>query len=316
MCAWLPILAAQVFGQVAPASSPEEIIIKGKVTGPPLWQVKSGDNTLWIFAYLTPLPEDLEFDTSPIERVIAGADEFLQRPDLEMTEALGPFKMLGLYRQYRRMRVNPDEQMLENVLPADLYERLLAAKNLYGPRGKGMFKLRPLFAALELNQAVRRKAGFTDASAIGKSINRLVKRYKVPSTELVVESDLSYRALLDEVAAVSHAAEVACLTTTIEKIETDIDGMKNRAQAWAYGQINTIYAMDFPDQQADCAAGLLEGPQLGNLFAEFEQLWLAHAERALAGNRSTFAIIEMQAVLAKGGVLAQLEDKGYEVIAP
>ncbi len=308
--------AASGFAQTGHFSKTEEILITGKVSGPPLWQVKNGDNTLWVFGFLSPLPEDLEFDASGLEEVIAGADEMLSRPDLEMSESLGPFKLIGLYRQYRKMRVNDNDQTLEDVLSPELYARVLAAKGAYGPRGKGIFKLRPLFAALALDKAARDNAGFQDASIVGNSVIKLVKRYKLPRTELLVETDLSARTMLDEINSMSLAAEIACLTTTLERIETDIEGTKERARAWAYGYMSELYAMEFPDPQGACMEAALEGSELKALFAQFEALWLANAERALAENRSTFALLEIQALVASDGVLAQLQEKGYEVIAP
>ncbi|MES2624610.1 MAG: TraB/GumN family protein [Pseudomonadota bacterium] len=317
MLAVLPlVLLNTVFGQGSQSSVPEEIIITGKVSGPPLWQVKNGDNTLWIFGFLSPLPEDFRFDSSGLEKVIAGADEVLSRPDLEMSESLGPFKAIGLYRQYRKMRVNDDGKTLDEVLPAELYVRVLAARETYGPRGKGLLKLRPLFAALALDKAAREKAGFKDAAIVGNNITRLVKLHKVQLTELLVESDLSYRAMLDEVDAMSPAAELACLRTSLERIETDIEGMKERARAWGYGYMSELYAMEFPDPQGACVEAILEGPNLKALFTQAEALWLVNAERALTENHSTFALLEMQTLLASDGLLARLKDKGYEVVAP
>jgi uncharacterized protein YbaP (TraB family) len=310
------VFANSTSGQPGQFSEPEEIIITGKVSGPPLWQIKNGDHTLWIFGFLSSLPEDLEFDASGLEEVIAGADEMLSRPDLEMSGSLGPFKLIGLYRQYRKMRVNDDGRTLEEVLSPELYARVLAAKETYGPRGKGILKLRPSFVALALDNAAREKAGFKDASIVGNNITKLVKRYKVPRTELLVETDLSARAMLDEVDAMSTAAEIACLTTTLERIETDLEGMKERARAWAYGYMSELYAMEFPDPLGACMEAVLESPALKALFAQSQALWLANAERALAENGSTFALLEMQALLASDGVLAQLKEKGYEVIAP
>src|SRR5687767_4736948 len=67
------VFANSTAGQPGQVSEPEEIIITGKVSGPPLWQIKNGDNTLWVFGFLASLPEDFEFDSSGLEEVIAGA---------------------------------------------------------------------------------------------------------------------------------------------------------------------------------------------------------------------------------------------------
>src|SRR5687767_12800255 len=64
--------------------APEEIIVTGRLPGPPLWEIRHQGNTLWLFADISPMPAKFEWDSSYVERVIAGAEEFLSKPTLDM----------------------------------------------------------------------------------------------------------------------------------------------------------------------------------------------------------------------------------------
>jgi hypothetical protein len=44
--------------------------------------------------------------------------------------------------------------------------------------------------------------------------------------------------------------------------------------------------------------------------------WLAAAEKSLAVNRSTFAVLPIKRILDPKGVIAELQAKGYVVEAP
>ena len=55
---------------------------------------------------------------------------------------------------------------------------------------------------------------------------------------------------------------------------------------------------------------------LDALRTELERLWLAEAERALAENLSTFAVLDIVELLRENGLLAQLRARGYEVREP
>lgn len=313
-------LASWVTGACAQAQQPvaaaTEVIVTGKVSGPPLWQVKNGDHTLWIFGLLAPLPERLEFDAASIEKVIMEADQILEYPELKSSDSLGPFKAIGLFRQYRKLRVNANGQTLDRVLPADLYQRLVALHETYGPRGKRLFKMRPLLAAQLLENAARDNVGLEDSGQVRSAIDRLIKRHKIPRIESEVVTDLAYKDMLDEVDKVPLEAEIACLATTIDSLETDLDDMAIRAEAWAHGYMAELYALQFPDSQGACFSALLQRAAFDALRVRARELWIANAVRALASNRNTFAAADIAALLARNGVLDDLRNLGYDVIEP
>ena len=67
----------------------EEIVVIGKRPGPPLWKVTNGDNVLWIFGTLHPLPKSLEWDSESVEWVISQSREYLSGLSVGLVEHSG-----------------------------------------------------------------------------------------------------------------------------------------------------------------------------------------------------------------------------------
>jgi hypothetical protein len=47
-----------------------EVLVVGKRPGPGLWRISKGDHDLWIFGTLAPLPKQMIWDTTDIEKHI------------------------------------------------------------------------------------------------------------------------------------------------------------------------------------------------------------------------------------------------------
>jgi hypothetical protein len=56
-----------------------EVLVVGKQPGPGLWRVSKGDHDLWIFATLTPLPKQMIWDATDIEKHIGQSQTVLAR---------------------------------------------------------------------------------------------------------------------------------------------------------------------------------------------------------------------------------------------
>ena len=293
-----------------------EIVITGKVSGPPLWQVKNGENTLWVFGLLSPLPKNLDWDSSQVERVIENADAVLDGVSFESTDGIGVISGIGLYRQYRRFRKNMPGDTLEDVLPENIYAQLLEIKELYGPRGRGVLKIRPLMAAQEINDSALKKVGLEESDDISRRINRLIKRSDAITIESEYTTDTPYKDLLAEIDAMPIEEEIACLKSTLESISTDINDMKERAISWSYGYVGELYAMQFPNPQETCLSALTGGDAISEIFNGAQALWLENAEYALKNYSSTFAVLPMYMILDQNGLIESLAARGYEINEP
>jgi hypothetical protein len=96
----------------------------------------------------------------------------------------------------------------------------------------------------------------------------------------------------------------------------DLAAMKERANAWAIGDVAALTRFDYPDSQGDCLAVLFSADGLAELRDELYAKWLDEAEHALATHRTSFSTLPMRELVAADGLLSQLAARGYTVTTP
>lgn len=320
--------------------APVEIVVRGRLPGPPLWKVSMGDNVLWIFPHLSWIPRDMIWESDRVARVIAQSQEFLDLPEWSWTPPnrvmLNPINVARNLRSGQRAMLNPDGGTLEENVPPELYARFAALQARYNPGNAGLIEMRPLFAGRTLISNIRRREGLVPGDDILKTIGRLVRRNRgIQHTEIAMRLELGdnfdeYQDLLGAVwESFPAEQEQACFEQQILQMEEDISEMKNRANRWAQGYIDELLYDEFSSvplvlvlDESKACTDLFFGsssPQHEALvggIARVKEMWLDAAENALARNASTFAILPINELLAEDGVLSVLKAKGYEIREP
>ncbi len=104
----------------------------------------------------------------------------------------------------------------------------------------------------------------------------------------------------------------------LTSIETDLEGMKERANAWATGDVDACSASTIPTPKATasrcCCRPRRFVRDLGDEL--YSQRGSREAEHALATYETTFSLLPMRELVAADGLLAQLAARGYTVTPP
>jgi uncharacterized protein YbaP (TraB family) len=304
-----------------PADAPTlgTVLVTGEQPGPGLWKVSKDDHVLWILGTWSPLPRGMTWRSAQAEELIAQSQEVLTtpRPNIE----IGFFHRLTLLPSLIGVRNNPDRAKLEDVLPADLYARWQTLKERYIGNDKGVESLRPMFAARELYSKALGKSGLTLKNDAQSLVESLAKQDKVKLTEVKVGIEVDEpRQLIRDFKNTPRAADVACLRATMDRLETDLETMRHRANAWASGDLEGLRNLPYTDQTESCITAIASSPNLrGRVEAARTQVaeeWGKAVAAALARNMSTFAVAPMSELTRDGGWLADLRAKGYTVEAP
>lgn len=326
----VPLVLAQ--SAVTP-EAPIEIVVTGRQPGPPKWKVSNGNNEMWIFAFLAPIPQDMIWESAKVETVIAQSQAYLGMPQADVSASplllLNPINLVRGYRFAKRLSRNADGATLAAVLPADAWQRFEALKLRYFPDDKKIEKLRPVAAGGSMVGVIQQEAGLVGAGDVMRQINRMVRRNRDMeriTIEATLELEGSYRTLARRVeSAVDSIApelELACFESQLARMETDLDEMKIRANSWAQGYIDEFRGIPAPRElHAACENMLLPSGETAvfqRLQDEVNAKWLDAAEAALANNASAFAVLNIYELLRADGLLAQLQlqARGYEVRAP
>ena len=104
------------------------------------------------------------------------------------------------------------------------------------------------------------------------------------------------------------------------RIETDLDAMRARANAWATGDIAALRTR--PTQKAPgCFEAVMESDfarkrGIGDVPQRLRGNWVKAAEDALARNASSFAVLPLELVVGPDNYLDTMRAKGYEIVAP
>ncbi|WP_432377664.1 TraB/GumN family protein [Duganella sp. P38] len=120
----------------------------------------------------------------------------------------------------------------------------------------------------------------------------------------------------------AQIADTACFSQTLDRLEADLDAMRVRANAWAKGDIEAIQKLSYPDQKGACDDAMLNAefvkkhPELQNVKERVRSAWLNAAEKAIDGNTTSFAMLNLANIVGEDNYLNLLKARGYEVTSP
>ena len=315
-----------VHAQSAPAAEPPitdiaPLVVSGAQPGPGMWRVGRGEHVMWVLGTLSPLPKKMDWVSKDVEAALAQSQEIIWQPAVSIDADVGIFQGLLLAPKALAARRNPDGASLQQVVPAELYARWTLLKQRYIGRDAGIESWRPMFAAMKLYDEAMDDTGLVKSGIVGPVLQRAVKRYGLeqtaPTVKLSIKDPKQALAEFRE----TRLDDLDCFRRTLDRLETDIDAMRERANAWAVGDIDALRALPYSDQNEACMRAAMETSAVrkrgaSDLDAQLRSLWMQAAEKALAKNAVTFAVLPMRELLKPDGYLAQLQAKGYTVQAP
>jgi uncharacterized protein YbaP (TraB family) len=296
-----------------------EVTVSGEQPGPSLWKVSKGDHVMYVLGTIIPLPKKMVWRSREVEHVIESAQLIIAQETVN--PKIGFFRSMTLLPAALKARRNPDGKALQEILDPSLYARWSKLKATYIGRDKGIESWRPMFAGFELYTKALEKSGLQRSNVVWPTVQQLAKKHKVkivePELEIKVDDP---RGLIKDFTETPRDADVACFKATLERLETDLEPMKQRAAAWAVGDLETLQRLMTRTQETTCMDAVTSVPRLQDevkrIRAQAVTEWMNTVERSIARNTVTFAILPMTDLLSPTGRLAQLQSMGYTVEKP
>ncbi|KFN43875.1 TraB/GumN family protein [Arenimonas oryziterrae] len=304
-----------------PITDLHEVQVTGETAGPGLWMVSKGTNVMWVLGTQSPMPEKMSWRSTQVNAVIAQSQEVIRAPSVSMTSDIGFFGKLALLPSLVGVRNNPGGATLDTILAPPLYARWQVLKGKYIGRDGSVEKWRPIFAAQKLYDEAIHDVGLSTRDIVWPVIDTIIAEHKVPMTRPVVEMAVESPKRMVAEFKKSPMDDLECFTRTLDRLETDLESMKLRANAWATGDLEAMRALPYTDQRMACDnaimnASVVQKSGMKDLRTRASEAWMVAVEAALAKNRTTFAVLPMSELLAPDGYLAQLRARGYQVIEP
>ncbi len=301
----------------------DEVLVSGEQPGPGLWKVikqtADGEHVLWVLGSYGPLPKKMQWRSAQVEQVIAGSQEVLG--PVSVDAKVGFWGGLMMAPSLIGIRDNPNDAKLKDVVPPELYARWLPLKARYIGKDDDAEKWRPIFAAGQLYLKAIEKSQLELNNKVWPVIEKLAKKNRVKINEPSLEIKVDKARSMVKDFKKAPLQDIECFAATLERVESDLDLMRVRANAWATGDLKTLRSLPHVDQVGACIAGVMSADVVqsrgfADVPARVNALWIKEAEASLARNRSTFTVMRMSEILKPDGLIAQLRAKGYQVEEP
>ncbi|MBO9717916.1 MAG: TraB/GumN family protein [Pseudoxanthomonas sp.] len=324
------VAAAESAPVVAQAGNPgpvvdlDAVVVSGVQPGPGLWRVSKGDHVLYILGTQSPLPRDITWRADEVRQVLGEAGAVLGSPGVTIGADIGFFRGLTLMPSALKAMKNPDGATLDEVLPADLYQRWNVLRQRYLGRDRSVEKKRPLIAVYELYRAALEHNGLRQGGVVGPVIDQVLKPRGLKRTPTVLDLKIDdpRAALADLRKEGLGVRDLECFSGTLDVIEHDLPRIAARANAWATGDLEALRNMPGVQDQVDTclsawtATDVARKNGLVDVEPRIRATWLAAADKALQEQAVSFALLPIDSLLDDGAYLAQLRQRGYRVVAP
>jgi uncharacterized protein YbaP (TraB family) len=315
LAAWLAASSTALCA-VAPASPPptppeqlQELVVTGERTGPGLWHVHKGAAHLWILGTISPLPKGITWRSTQVERLLASTNEVLLPKPLE----IGIVRILWLLITERSALMVRGGKHLKDVMPPELYARFAKDRARFTSDADKWERFRPIVASAFLEQAAFHSAGLSARLDLGAAVRSLAKKRGVRVDEVKIAG---VGDLVEALKTIPPATENTCVDASLVTVESGLPQLIDRARAWATGDIESIQSHPAPAQVDACLKALDSGAASGDLLGRIRRTWIQALRKSLQGSGTTIAVVNMDLLLERGGLLDELRQDGYEVDPP
>ena len=308
-------LGLVAFGSAAAAPPPvrnlpqewskEVVVVDASRHGPLFWRVSRGDAEVWILPVVGPLPEDLAWDHSQLDELLAGAKKVLLLPRVEV----GMFEAAWFLMWKRSTIELPNDAHLEDVLDAPLKARFVAAREKLHRDADRYEDLLPAVAGMRLYGDFLKDAKL-DAQEPTDTIKGLAGDKDVPAEPIATYEAMP---IVKEIGQMSDADSRACLRDALNDMEAEALHQQDAAKAWAAGDLAGMKRNYTDSTILTC---LLRVPTVAALWEQSVVQMTGTVNAALAGGGRTVMVTSFGLLLRKGGVLDRLRASGATVEAP
>ncbi len=287
----------------------EEVVVTGERPGPGMWHVHRGAANVWILGSISPLPRDITWRASQVETVLQSTSQVLVQKPLELSIP----RILWMLIADRKYLMVVGGKRLKDVMPADLHARFVVQRNKVTDDAEKWEHYRPIIATAFLQQAAFHKVNLSMRLDLGAALRQLATKHGVRIEEVKVAGASD---MLEALKTMPPATELICVEASLHTVESGLPRLMERAQAWSDGNVDRIENLPELKEVDACRNALDAGKGASDVIGRIRQTWLDTIERHLRSDGTTIAVINLDLLLERGGLLDELRAEGYEVDAP
>lgn len=278
----------------------DDIVVTAQRSGIPVWRVTGPKTTIVLVGSIRNVAAGTRWDPAPLEAALIKSDRIMF-PETT-TFGLGVGGAIAALSKWRKQATLPKGQTLQTLLSPDHFARLVALgkKGVLKP---GFERRHPYHLARSLGNAMRGKR----AAGADEHVRRVGRKNKL---RMVPSARGDSKALLAEFFGSSPKSHVPCLMDAVALAEAGRGAVKARSDAWAERRVPAALASVAGRMEKSCF------PE-GSRFETARENGLSGVvRRLLADPQVTIAVISLDTLGSKGGVLDDLVAAGFDVRGP
>ncbi|MDP3377608.1 MAG: TraB/GumN family protein [Brevundimonas sp.] len=278
----------------------DEIIVTARRSGAPMWEVTRGGSTVLLVGAIQAVPAGIDWRPDALEQATRQA----QRVYFPQRISASPADLFRVIWRSRTLTRMPEGRTTADYLSPEWQARLDALETTYGKDWS-----RDSFLILS-SELLSDRLGLRDRGnqEVGEVVRRAARRGRVPVTSIgSVRGD----AVIDDLLARPPESWVPCIEATIAATEAGRPAVEARGQAWTRFDVPSVMASPIEAAMSRCWPW--SDPTLGTLL---RGQWISAVEGALREPGVTLAVAPLRVLAEPGGVLDDLERRGFEIIGP
>jgi uncharacterized protein YbaP (TraB family) len=280
-----------------------DIVVNGRRTGIPFWEVRGEGRTLFLVGAINNVSSEGRWDPEALTAVLRRADRVMFPEAREFTIG-NPFRLIGYFARWRRQASLPRGRSLAQMVPVAELARLAALRNRRMVDGDYL-TTHPFHLANELREGARRGTG--QGQDVREFVRRAIRRERLVQVPIARGNT---RELARDLFTSPPEEHVPCLVSAIALGEAGPEAIRARSRAWVERRVADVLASPVEAVEARC----WPSDHLADLQDAAD---IRTTIRGVIGDpQVTVAVLQLRTLASPGGVLDDLESAGYEIVGP
>ena len=296
------ILAAPLAAQEAPAPSESDnaIVVTAQRSGAPMWIVETTSGTVILVGEIRAIPKTTPWEPARLEEATRAADRVI----LGARPKISPGDIFRLMFSGGKLTKLPDKTVASEYLSPDQWQRLQALGTAHEEDYSRQSFLITSFGMLRGELRFNRDTA-DDASDV---VKKAAEKGDVPITRAAT---LRGEDVIDNLFEAPPTAHIPCLVAAMDAVEAGPQIVEERATNWRRFKIPAVMNNPLETALGSCWPWADE-----TLGSELRTIWVDRIAEASAAKGTTLAVVPLRVLAESGGVLDQLEQRGFDIVGP
>ncbi|MFM7347927.1 MAG: TraB/GumN family protein [Erythrobacter sp.] len=294
------MLATPLAAQDEPAESENAIVVTAQRSGAPMWTVTTATGTVILVGEIRAIPESTPWEPARLEEATRQADRVI----LGARPKISPGDIFRLMLGGDKVTKLPKKTVASDYLSETEWARLSALgkahKEDYERQSFLLTSFRMLRKELRFNRDTAREPADVVKDAAEKA--------KVP---IARAGTLRGEDIIDTLFAAPPTDHIPCLKAAMNAVDAGQQVVEQRGSDWRRYRIPAVMANPLETALGRCWPWADE-----TLGSELRSIWVERIAEASAAKGTTLAVVPLRVLAESGGVLDQLEQRGFDIAGP